>query len=82
MVEIKPVGKKSAEIFDAIRDPRYSNFALVSSALDGENVDVIASVNRKDGDYLIQPLFVRVTDRIFKRLVEPSGKKYSEVVEK
>lgn len=64
--------EEETEVFEAIRDEKYDNFALVRSHLDGEDVAVIATVNGDDDDVIITPLAVLVTDKIMDRLVDPS----------
>lgn len=60
--------------FEAVTSGRYGNFALVRSVLDGEEVAVIASVQgEENGEYVIEPLYVQVTNAIFARLVGPAS---------
>lgn len=57
--------------FEALRDPSYENFALVSTAFDGEPTVVIAAVTMDGDESLLTPLYVQVTDAMFARLSSP-----------
>lgn len=49
--------------FDAVRDGRFDNFALVSCFVNGNPTVAICSVNNTpSGEFLIHPLYIRPTD--------------------
>lgn len=51
-------------VFEAITSGNYSNFALFSCFVDGEPAVAIVTVNEDGPGYVIQPLFVSVTDKM------------------
>jgi len=59
------ISAQHREVFDALRNPQFANFALVSCYVNGEPAAAIAAVcpspNEPDMT-LIAPLFVSVTD--------------------
>ena len=70
----QPITDEQRVTFEAIRNPEYTNFAIVSSVLDGEPVACIAAlIDAEDGtdDTWIHPVAVIVTDAIFARLTDP-----------
>lgn len=68
-----PAPDNVSEVFDALTSGEYSNFALVSTALDGEPTWAIAVVQEhEDGSHVIVPLFVWVTPGVGARLVDPA----------
>jgi hypothetical protein len=59
------ISAKHREVFDALRDPRFVNFALVSCYVNGEPAAAIAAINPNPNEpemSLISPLFVSVTE--------------------
>jgi hypothetical protein len=68
------ITEEQRELFDALRDPEYGNFALVSTALDGEPTAAIAAITENEfGDYEISPVALLVTDGMFGRLAAPDA---------
>lgn len=51
-----------SEVFNALRNPEYSNFALFSCFVNGQPAAAIVAINRADGgQFDITPLFVSIT---------------------
>lgn len=48
--------------FEALTSGRYENFALFSCFVNGEPASAIVAIQKSGEDYLIQPLFVSLTD--------------------
>jgi len=70
------ITKQLKGVFEAVRDPRYTNIALFSCYVNGEATAAIVAVTRDDnGDYLFTPLFVAVTPGMV--LTDHDGKKTS-----
>lgn len=57
--------------FEALTSSDFNNFALFSCFLNGTPTAAIVAVTNDDGNYLIQPLFVGVTDDM--RLTDHDG---------
>lgn len=49
-------------LFEALTSGQYRNFALFSCFVNGAPGAAIVAVNRNGEDFLIEPLFVSVTD--------------------
>jgi len=49
------------QAFEAMTSGRFDNFALFSCFVDGRPASAIVAINRDGDDYLIEPLFVSVT---------------------
>lgn len=58
-------------LFEALRDPDFTNFALVHTTFDGEPTSAIAAITRQDGIYQIAPVAVIVTEKMFMRMTNP-----------
>lgn len=50
--------------FDALASGKYNNFALFSCFVDGQPAVAIVTVNEGGPGYLVQPLFVSVTEKM------------------
>ena len=50
--------------FEALASGEYSNFALFSCFVNGEPASAIVAVDWKGDEFLIEPLFVSVTDQM------------------
>lgn len=48
--------------FEALTSGRFDNFALFSCFVNGQPASAIVAVSRDGEDYLIEPLFVSITD--------------------
>ena len=48
--------------FNALTSGKYSNFALYSCFVDGAPAAAIVAINADGEDYIVQPLFVSVTE--------------------
>lgn len=56
------ITKQDKEMFDAIRNSCYENFALFSCFMNGEATCAIVALDKMpDGEVHISPMFVRVT---------------------
>lgn len=51
-------------VFEALASGDFSNFALFSCFVDGEPAVAIVTVNEDGSDYVIQPHFVSITDKM------------------
>ncbi len=63
----------SLAMFNALRDPEYTNFALLSVNYDGEPTEAIVAITQDETDYIITPVAVLPTDRMRDRLLNPHG---------
>ena len=70
---MQQVSEKSKEVFEALRDPEYGNFALVSTEIEGIETDCTSAITREGDEYLITPLAVMVNDVLFPKLANPGG---------
>jgi hypothetical protein len=71
---IEPLTDEQAQVFHDLTSGRFSNFALVSSALDGKPVAVIAAVHQvSDDEQFVEPLAILVDDDLFGRLTDPAS---------
>lgn len=52
------------DAFNALISGDYSNFALFSCFVDGEEAAAIVAINRDGAEFTIRPLFVSVTERM------------------
>lgn len=68
-----PIRDESREMFEALRDPSYSNFLLMSVTYDGQPTEAICAFEKTDEGYTIAPLAVLVTDRMMDRLRDTEG---------
>jgi hypothetical protein len=68
---MRPLTEAERELFEAIRNPGYDNFALVQTAFAGEDTAVIATVNDSDDGYIVTPVAVLLTDDMFSQLADP-----------
>lgn len=67
----RPLTENEKDIFHAIQDA--PNIALVQTAFDGEDTAVIAAINEHEGEVIVTPLAVLVTDAIMARLADPAA---------
>lgn len=58
-------------LFNALTSGKYDNFALVSTTFDGEPTAAIATVTFDNGEYLVVPVAVVVTEAMFSRMTGP-----------
>lgn len=56
------ITKQHQQQFEALRDQKFSNFALFSCFVNGQPSSAIVSINENGGVYDIRPLFVAVTE--------------------
>lgn len=73
--EVGPINDEHKARFEALRDPEFENFALMSCKLDDIETSVICAINKDNKEYLITPLFITVNEDIMNRLKDPSGEK-------
>jgi len=71
--ECGPINKEHKARFEALRDPEFNNFALMSCKLDNIETSVICAITQDNKEYLITPLFLTVNESIMQRLKDPSG---------
>jgi len=71
--ECGPIDKEHKSRFEALRDPEFNNFALMSCKLDDIETSVVCAINKDGSEYLITPLFLTVNEAIMQRLKDPSG---------
>ena len=70
---------EDAKLFQAVRDPSYKNFALMSIAYGNEKTVAIVSINRQvNGDYMMEPIFIKPTRSMMKKLRDPNGNHLSK----
>lgn len=55
-------------VFEAVRDPEYTNFALLNAEMDGRDVAVIVAVTTDGDQYDLGPVAVLVDDEMRDRL--------------
>lgn len=68
------ITETDTERFAALRDPRYTNFALFSVFFDGEPTHAIVAVEQGEGgNATITPLYVALTDDLAARLTDHEG---------
>ena len=58
------ITKEHRELWEALRNPEYTNFGLFSCFVDDEPAVAIVAVNESDEEYNITPLFVSVTPKM------------------
>lgn len=58
--------------FNALLSGAFANFALVSCFVNGEPASAIAVVEETDGEVIIRPLFVSITDEM--KLADHDGR--------
>lgn len=73
MTTPQPISDDQRETFDALTSGDFTNFALISTLFDGEPTVAIAAIVEEGGTYIIQPLYVAVTDTMFDRLTDPAA---------
>ena len=54
-------------LFHTLRDPEYSNFALLQAEFEGKRAAFIVAINRKGDDYFISPLAVLLDGALLDR---------------
>lgn len=71
----RPIREESSEMFEALRDPAYSNFLLMSVTYDGQPTEAICAFEKDEatGNYAIHPLAVLVTESMMDRLRDTEG---------
>lgn len=72
MATLTNITPEHQRAFEALTSGEFQNFALVSCFADGAPAAAICAVNQQDGQYLISPLFVSVTDTM--RLTDHDGR--------
>jgi len=71
----KRINKVCSEVFEALRDPQYTNFALLAVNYQGIKTNAIITINEdEDGAFKLQPLFIQVTNSMMKDLKCPDGR--------
>jgi len=55
------------KLFNALRDPEYSNFTLLQAEFEGRRATFIVGVTREGDDYLLSPLAVLLNRRLYDR---------------
>lgn len=63
-------------VFEALRDPDYTNFALMQCKYDDIETSVICSINEAQDpskDYLITPIAIVCNEELRKHLTDPHG---------
>ncbi len=68
---MKRISNRSKKIFRTIGLQRFENLALVRTAINGHETDVIATITKEGSDYIIDPLLLVVTKPIFRELTSP-----------
>jgi hypothetical protein len=72
MATLTNITPEHQRAFDALTSGGFQNFALVSCFADGAPAAAICAVNEAGGEYVINPLFVSVTDTM--RLTDHDGR--------
>jgi hypothetical protein len=55
------------KLFNALRDPEFSNFALLQAEFEGRRAAFIVAINRDGEDYLVGPVALLLDRRLFDR---------------
>jgi hypothetical protein len=73
----KPVGPltnitpRMQEVFEAVRNSEFNNFALISCFYDGKPTAAIAAVNKMpDGEFHVTPMLLYLTDELLDKVVD------------
>ncbi len=73
-----PIKDDDRKVFEAIRDPSYHNFALMSVTYGNEKTVAIVAINRTpDRNFLMEPIYIKPTRSMMKKLCDPDGKHLS-----
>lgn len=73
MSETQKISKAEQELFDGLRNPDYTSFVLLAITQNGKPTNAICNVTKKGEQYMIQPLYVQVTDEMLDTLKCPDG---------
>lgn len=68
-----PITPDDRVLFDAVTSGLYTNFAIMSGFWKDEPTSVIVSINPEGEDFVLTPLYVRVTESMLKDLKDSYG---------
>lgn len=69
---MRAINDQESKLFNALISGEYDNFVLVSTEFQGEETTAIATIEFDGSDYIVTPVYIAVTDKMFAAMIDPA----------